>query len=153
MGVGVDSLVRIDDAGTGDLGDLAGIEHRSFPSPWTEKQLENELRFAFSRVRVARDRDERARGYLCRWEIAGEIQILRIAIEPDWRRLSIGRLLLNDTLDRARRSSGRVLLEVDAGNDSALRLYRSAGFRETGRRRGYYPSGRDALLLDLHEPV
>lgn len=153
MGVGVDSLVTVDDAGVGDLDDLAGIERRSFATPWSKAQLRNELRFPFSRLRVARDGDALVRGYLCRWEIAGEIQIFRIAVEPDWRRLSVGRLLLNDTLDRARRSSGRVLLEVDAGNDSALRLYRSAGFRETGRRRGYYPSGRDALLLDLDELV
>ena len=36
------------------------------------------------------------------------------------------------------------------GNEAAMELYNKLGFREVGRRRGYYAKGsRDAVLMDL----
>ena len=49
----------------------------------------------------------------------------------------------------ARRWS-RVFLEVRAGNQAAVTLYRSAGFNEVGMRRGYYRNtegSEDALVM------
>jgi ribosomal-protein-alanine N-acetyltransferase len=42
-----------------------------------------------------------------------------------------------------------VFLEVDEGNDPAIRLYTRAGFERVGRRPGYYvtPGGNAAALL------
>jgi ribosomal-protein-alanine N-acetyltransferase len=44
-----------------------------------------------------------------------------------------------------------VFLEVEEGNQAACRLYARAGFREVGRREGYYPhestAGAAALVL------
>ena len=44
-----------------------------------------------------------------------------------------------------------VFLEVDERNEPARRLYQRAGFREVGRRPGYYQQGREqpatALVL------
>jgi [ribosomal protein S18]-alanine N-acetyltransferase len=40
-----------------------------------------------------------------------------------------------------------VFLEVGEQNTPACRLYRRAGFREVGRRQGYYDSGATALVL------
>ena len=37
-----------------------------------------------------------------------------------------------------------VFLEVDEDNVPARRLYRRAGFREVGRREGYYPRRQEA---------
>ena len=45
----------------------------------------------------------------------------------------------------------RMLLEVRAGNASAIGLYEGLGFRQIGRRRDYYPAKRgreDALIYD-----
>ena len=42
-----------------------------------------------------------------------------------------------------------VTLEVRAGNEAAIELYKKMGFREVGRRKGYYRKGKeDALLMD-----
>jgi len=44
----------------------------------------------------------------------------------------------------------RVFLEVRASNAAALALYRSAGFREIGVRRGYYQNANgseDAITM------
>ena len=41
--------------------------------------------------------------------------------------------------------------EVRESNRAAVNLYRSAGFREIGRRRGYYHNPpEDAILMELH---
>jgi len=41
----------------------------------------------------------------------------------------------------------RLLLEVSAENEVALRFYATAGFAEIDRRRRYYRDGSDALVL------
>jgi ribosomal-protein-alanine N-acetyltransferase len=43
----------------------------------------------------------------------------------------------------------RMLLELAATNGPAVQLYRSAGFVEISRRRGYYRPGVDALVMEL----
>jgi ribosomal-protein-alanine N-acetyltransferase len=65
-----------------------------------------------------------------------------IAVHPRWRRVGLGRQLLLDSVNRARRAHARWLsLEVDACNDAARELYREEGFGvarrflEDGRRR------------------
>ena len=50
----------------------------------------------------------------------------------------------------AKTGNEQVDLEVRASNEAALRLYRRAGFRAIGRRRGYYADPiEDAVLLRL----
>jgi ribosomal-protein-alanine N-acetyltransferase len=43
----------------------------------------------------------------------------------------------------------KAVLEVKASNQVALGLYGGLGFQQVGRRKGYYPDGSDALLLEL----
>jgi ribosomal-protein-alanine N-acetyltransferase len=42
---------------------------------------------------------------------------------------------------------------VDEGNQPARRLYRRAGFREVGRREGYYPAGQGSVALILRRDL
>lgn len=59
---------------------------------------------------------------------------------PAARGRGVGRKLLDFTLARASELGIRTLhLEVEAGNDGATRLYRSAGFEATGRTLMRYP--------------
>ena len=78
-----------------------------------------------------------------------------IATAPAARRTGLGRALLRALLERAAAlGAPSVLLEVRTDNAGAQALYRSAGFREVGVRRGYYqPSGADALVMRLHDPA
>ena len=41
------------------------------------------------------------------------------------------------------------MLEVRASNAAAIALYEQLGFQHVGRRRGYYPDGEDACLMNL----
>jgi ribosomal-protein-alanine N-acetyltransferase len=46
-----------------------------------------------------------------------------------------------------------VFLEVEEGNVPARRLYQRAGFRQVGRREGYYPAARGAAALILRRDL
>ena len=89
-------------------------------------------------------------GYLCLWAVADEVHVTNLAVDPAWRGEGIGRFLLGTLLVRHRAAGARrAFLEVRPGNTEARRLYQSLGFREVGRRRGYYvDTGEDALLLE-----
>jgi ribosomal-protein-alanine N-acetyltransferase len=74
---------------------------------------------------------------------------LNVAVAPASRGQGIGRTLLDAVLAAiVRAGTRRVFLEVRVSNTAACRLYAGAGFREVGRRRGYYDHPReDALIL------
>lgn len=93
-------------------------------------------------------------GFVMGQAIAGEAELLTIAVSPQVRRQGLGQSLLAAFLAQARlRGADRALLEVAAGNTAAIALYRAAGFADAGRRKGYYhhPDGsrEDALVLAL----
>ena len=114
---------------------------------------EAELGRSWARLWVARDASPsgEALGFALAWRAADEMHLLDLAVDPAFRRLRIGRRLLDAVVDDARRSDGRlVLLEARASNAPALTLYRSAGFFVTDVRRAYYSdNGEDAVLMRL----
>jgi ribosomal-protein-alanine N-acetyltransferase len=83
--------------------------------------------------------------------IAGEAELITIAVSPDARRKGTGGALLAQFEAEAQvRGAETAFLEVAADNAAALALYRAAGWAETGRRAGYYarPTGAvDALTF------
>ncbi len=79
---------------------------------------------------------------------ADEADILTIAVAPDVRRRGLGRaLLLAAMAEAGRRGAKSMFLEVGVDNAAAAALYASCGFAQVGRRRGYYASGGDALVM------
>ena len=79
---------------------------------------------------------------------AGEAELLTLAVDPARRREGIGAALLEGFEARARRDGAtEAALEVAEGNAAARALYARAGWREAGRRPGYYADGQDALVL------
>jgi ribosomal-protein-alanine N-acetyltransferase len=83
--------------------------------------------------------------------VAGEAELLTIAVMPDARRKGLGADLLVASEDGARTAGAeRLFLEVAAGNAAARALYKRAGYGECGRRKDYYHSpdgGRDDAVV------
>jgi ribosomal-protein-alanine N-acetyltransferase len=81
--------------------------------------------------------------------VAGEAEILNLAITPAWRRHGVGRQLADAAMEASRVSgAGRVFLEVRESNVAARAFYESMSFAQTGRRRAYYRDpAEDALVL------
>jgi ribosomal-protein-alanine N-acetyltransferase len=81
------------------------------------------------------------------WLILDELQILLVLVHPGHRRIGLASMVLSELMrDGRERGAIAASLEVAAGNTAALGLYDLLGFRSTGRRRGYYRDGQDALI-------
>ena len=83
--------------------------------------------------------------------ILDEAHLLNICIHPQNQGRGLGTSALKAVISRAESQGAReMFLEVRASNAAAIGLYGGAGFNETGRRNGYYPTdgGReDAILM------
>lgn len=134
-----------------DVPAMARIERGSFDEPWSADEITKDVTAGGSvYVAVAECGGEKA-GYGEIRMVAGEAQIYNIAVDSGFRREGIGEALLRHMISKAEESGcGLVTLEVRDGNEAALSLYDKLGFREVGRRKGYYSKGReDAVLMDL----
>ncbi len=143
--------IRIRQAKLYDVPAMARIERDSFGSPWSADEITKDVTAGGNiYVAVAECGEERV-GYGEIRMVAGEAQIYNIAIAPEFRREGIGEALLRHMIARAEEDGcGLVTLEVRGGNEAALALYGKLGFREVGRRKGYYAKGgEDAVLMDL----
>ena len=93
-----------------------------------------------------------SRGFVLGRAVAGEAELLTLAVAPEERRQGLGRALLVAFEVEAREAHAETaFLEVAAANVAARALYAGAGWAETGRRRGYYrlPGGGadDAVVM------
>jgi ribosomal-protein-alanine N-acetyltransferase len=138
----LDAVMTVMDGAFGDM----------FGEAWTRSQLSGILPMAGVFLILAVDRTCGALvGFSLFRTVADESELLLIAVLPGEQRRGIGKLLLDDFLDRARDERvRRVHLEVRDGNP-AIGMYRAAGFSPVGRRRNYYhsTSGKryDAITL------
>jgi len=134
-----------------DLQQIIRIEQTSFPTPWTLELFVRELSLKFSHNFVL-DLLGMIIGYVNFWVVAGEMHIMSIAVHEDYREKRVGTMLLERSLDYARRRGAEyVYLEVRMGNDAAIALYQGMGFEVVGVRKGYYTdTGEDALVMARH---
>ena len=128
-----------------DLRAMTALESsETMGSQWRFEQLEEELQRAHARVLVAQTQ-EGFLGHAIAWLVAGELEIMTIAIAPQQRRKGIGRALLADLLKLPHQ---RALLELRSENHHAHAFYTSFQFEVVGRRAAYYRNGDDALLME-----
>jgi len=132
-----------------DLEAVLEIESASFSRPWTRSHFLDEIASRFGHPTLAQLPDGTVAGYLCLKQVLDEAEILDVAVRQSLRGRGIGRLLVEDALAAARERGAIVVsLEVRVGNHDAVALYRRLGFRETGRRKGYYDNGEDAIVME-----
>ena len=135
-----------------DLPVVAALEARIHAAPWSERNFRDALAAGYSaRVGV---RAERIVAYGVLMLGPGEAQLLNLSVVPEARREGLGRALLMQFIDDARRLyAEQLFLEVRVGNRAAIALYEDAGFVAIARRVAYYPPGspgaprEDALVM------
>ena len=134
-----------------DLSEILDIERQGYSHPWTEGIFLDCFKPNYRLWGACQG--ELLIGYVVVVNVLDEVQLLNLCVRPGHRGLGAGKALLHHLLDEAARESmNQVILEVRQSNKVAIKLYRSEGFEETGRRPRYYPaaSGReDARIMTL----
>ncbi|MFG1319640.1 GNAT family N-acetyltransferase [Xanthobacter autotrophicus] len=137
------------DAVAADVPHLAALHARAFARGWGTDEFERLLSDRAVRAHVATPGPRRPPvGFILSHVVPPEAEVLTVAVVTDRRRRGIGRALVSHHLARlAAEGVSTSFLEVEEGNLAARTLYERLGYREVGRRRGYYAGGADALLL------
>lgn len=128
---------------------LAQIHAACFPErPWSEDELAELIAKPTSLLVCS----PCGQGFALSQVVAGEAELLTIAVAPIAQRAGIGAALLQ-TLVKALADSAveRLFLEVARDNAAARALYHTAGFAKVGMRKAYYAragqAAVDALVL------
>ena len=137
-----------------DLSALVGLEAELFGADaWSEGSLVAELAGPGRLVLVLTSEVGAVVGYAVTLVVGDVADLLRIGVHPAHQRQG----LASDLLDEARREAERegatrMLLEVRAGNATAIEFYRSHQFVTIARRPAYYRDGTDALVMQRPLP-
>lgn len=128
--------------------DVAVLEGELFPQDrWSSEQFWSELAQPTRRYWVATEGDL-VLGYAGLFVLAPDADVQTIAVAPAAQGRGLGGRLLQQLLSAAEVEGAHVvMLEVRAGNASAIALYEHAGFACIHVRKAYYPDGEDALIL------
>lgn len=129
--------------------DLATIHAEAFPErPWSAAEFARLLEQPTSVLVTS----ETAQGFALAQFVAGEAELLTIAVASKARRQGHGAALMASLLTELDKQGGtRLFLEVASDNAPARALYERAGFAQVGLRKGYYARAgqlpADALVL------
>ena len=143
-----------------DMSECAALEELCFPSFWTEEQFRETWQQTWF-AGYGLFEEGRLTAYISLSVLAGELEVLNMAVHPEARGRGLSRPLmafaLADTLE-GRHLERRGLapegwengvLEVRVGNAPARALYSGLGFIKAGMRQRYYSDGEDALIMTL----
>ena len=146
--------------GAADMEALVAIHAEGFHRGWSVDEFEQLVADEHTRCIVLRRESafgfRRILGFVIARAVAGEAEILTVAVAQSRRGQGIGRRLLEELMRRLYAERVReIFLEVDENNPPALALYRRLGYVEVGRRKGYYrdAEGRAGTALVLRRQL
>lgn len=140
-----------------DVEGVFKVSTLSFKTPWSKTSISNEINNPLAKYIVAIDNtNNEVIGFIGAWIIAGEADIMNVAVHPDYRKLGIASKLLSSLITLCKNlNCSKINLEVKASNIPAQNLYKKFSFVENGLRKGYYQdTGEDAILMQftVHNP-
>ena len=127
--------------------EIAEIENVCFTTPWSEKSIKEELSNPHARFFVALS-DNEVSGYIGAHNILGEVYITNVAVKPRFRRMGIGKKLVDFLINESiSENADFVTLEVRKSNEGAKALYENAGFSVVGERKDFYELPKENAIL------
>lgn len=150
-------LVQLDTGCAGDLDSVMAIMTSAFDpafgEAWSRSQCAGILPLAGVTLTVAREPAGAPLGFALARTVAGEAELLLLAVAAEAQGRGIGSALLDAFVEGGRAAGlGRLHLEVRDGNRAAD-FYRRNGFAPVGRRKEYYrgPGGQryDAVTMAM----
>lgn len=131
-----------------DVESAGSLESAVFSMPWKSEDFLEMIQRPYAYYFVAEDAGEIV-GICGLIDAAGEGEIVNVVTAPSKRRRGIARSLLKRALDQCSQLEIKdVTLEVRTGNEPAIRLYESFGFKGEGIRPNFYEKPKeDALIM------
>lgn len=127
------------------IAQVHNIEKVSFSKPWSEKALESALESKGAYFVVAVEGDN-VLGYGGVHILEQEAYIDNIAVDEKIRNTGIGKMIVENLVDKAREKAAFISLEVRESSN-AVRLYMRLGFEEAGKRKDFYSEPRESALI------
>jgi ribosomal-protein-alanine N-acetyltransferase len=146
---------------TTDITLLMQIENECHSHPWSEKTFRSCIGGRYFGEKISDALDKKLNdtisinGFYIGEQVIDEATLMDICVSPNKQGTGLGKKLLTQFINQAKeKGATKIWLEVRAKNISAQMLYMNAGFIETGRRTGYYPSAsgfgyEDAIVMCL----
>ena len=135
-----------------DVAAVAELERDLFgASAWSAETFWSELAQPSRHYLVGQDGAGGIVGYGGIGVNGAEADVFTLAVARTAQRRGLGARLLRELIARSvERGATSLLLEVRAGNEAAIELYRRNGFERIAVRRGYYqPENEDAWIMRL----
>ena len=132
-------------SGGEEIARAAYIEGVCLETAWGEAQISDLPHYA---KYICALFEKEVCGIASMYIIAGEGEIMNVAVLPEYRRKGIADALMNALISIASENAcDRITLEVAEDNFGAISLYEKHGFTVSGRRKGFY-KGKDALNME-----
>lgn len=153
-------LVQLEAGCADDLDSVMAIMTSAFDprfgEAWSRSQCAGILPLGGVALTIAREPGGPPLGFALARTVAGEAELLLLAVAGGAQGRGIGKALLDGFIEAGRKGGlGRLHLEVRDGN-RAVEFYRRNGFAQIGRRREYYrgPDSKryDALTMAMELP-
>lgn len=130
---------------------LTEIHKECFPRYWNREAFTDFFAVAGTVAFLVEDKENPVAMLVYRISFE-QADILTIAVRPKWRRQGISRALLEEAFVNCKNLGvEKIFLEVEEGNEAAIKLYENKGFKHAGRRKLYYQqldgSLTDALVM------
>ncbi|WP_052480918.1 ribosomal protein S18-alanine N-acetyltransferase [Gilvimarinus agarilyticus] len=127
---------------------ICQLECEAHAFPWSRKLFSDCL--GVRQPCVVAFNNEHIVGFAVVNAVAGNAELLNLAVAKKNRRQGIARALLQHVIKAVTPYADTLYLEVRESNQSAIALYEATGFVEVGTRPNYYPAAKgreDAIIL------
>jgi [ribosomal protein S18]-alanine N-acetyltransferase len=134
------------------LDTVVQVEQRTYAHPWSRTNFTDALTAGYQAQLLMAD--DVLLGYFVAMKGVDEVHLLNITVAPEHQRQGWAMVMLDALAIWARGQAAQWLwLEVRVGNERAMHVYQSHGYRRVGVRKGYYPNGsqprEDAVVMSL----
>jgi [ribosomal protein S18]-alanine N-acetyltransferase len=127
------------------------LDQLYFPTPWTSKSWELSCQSVkrYSLCTITQNNQIIAFSLFLLSVEEGLAHLLKIIVLPEYRGHQIGTLCIKSHIAEIGGEFNRFFLEVEEDNFNARALYKSLGFKDLARLKGFYPNGKDGISMLL----
>ena len=123
------------------------VDQACFAHNWTQDSYQAETKNILSNYIVA-EADGEIIGFGGFWQVIDEAHITNIAVVAAYRQTGVGQNIMNAMLALAlEKGCVAMTLEVRGDNQPAINFYLKNQFTREGRRKDYYGTGMDAIIM------